>query len=82
MKRCLPLVFALFSIVTYSQNGSISGTLTDKEFNDEPLAFANILITGTTNYLLHFQNSFLRVLAECSCLLRGTTNSVQNRINL
>ena len=48
MKNLTYLVFALFSIVTYSQNGSISGTLTDKEFNDEPLAFANILITGTT----------------------------------
>ncbi|MEQ3663212.1 MULTISPECIES: TonB-dependent receptor [unclassified Olleya] len=48
MKNLTYLLFALFSIATYSQNGSISGTLTDKEFNDEPLAFANILIKGTT----------------------------------
>ena len=48
MKNLTYLLFALFSIATYSQNGSLSGTLTDKEFNDEPLAFANILIKGTT----------------------------------
>lgn len=28
--------------------GSIAGKLTDKEFNNEPLAFANILLKGTT----------------------------------
>lgn len=30
------------------QTGSIVGKLTDKELNDEPLAFANVLIKGTT----------------------------------
>lgn len=30
------------------ETGSIVGTLTDKEVNDEPLAFANVLIKGTT----------------------------------
>ncbi|AXO81077.1 TonB-dependent receptor [Olleya aquimaris] len=48
MKNITSLLFALFSIVSYSQSGSISGTLTDKEFNNEPLAYANILIKGTT----------------------------------
>lgn len=37
------------STITYAQNtGSVAGKLTDKEYNDEPLAFANILIKGTT----------------------------------
>ena len=35
--------------MSFAQNtGSVVGTLTDKEFNDEPLAFANVLIKGTT----------------------------------
>ncbi|WP_397363784.1 TonB-dependent receptor domain-containing protein [Olleya sp. R77988] len=48
MKKFTSLVFTLFSIITFAQTGSVSGTLTDKEFNDEPLAFANILIQGTS----------------------------------
>jgi len=34
--------------LTAQETGSIVGTLTDKDFNNEPLAFANILIQGTT----------------------------------
>jgi len=35
--------------LSYSQStGSFVGKLTDKEYNDEPLAFANVLIKGTT----------------------------------
>lgn len=41
------LFFTVF--IAVSQNtGSIVGKLTDKEYNDEPLAFANVLIKGTT----------------------------------
>lgn len=40
-------LFALVN-VTAQDTGSIVGTLTDKEVNDEPLAFANVLIKGTT----------------------------------
>ncbi|MDO7173515.1 TonB-dependent receptor [Mariniflexile sp. AS56] len=49
MKR-LPLLFLLFiATISYSQNtGAVVGILTDKEYNDEPLAFANVLIKGTT----------------------------------
>lgn len=49
--RILTLFFLLFSAtLTYAQNtGSIVGKLTDKEYNNEPLAFANILIKGTLN---------------------------------
>ena len=39
----------LTSFGLYAQNtGSISGKLTDKEFNNEPLPFASIVIKGTT----------------------------------
>ena len=46
-------LFILFSFfaITFIQaqtTGSIVGKLTDKEFNNEPLPFANILIKGTT----------------------------------
>ncbi|SHI75819.1 TonB-dependent receptor [Algibacter luteus] len=49
MKKFI-LLFVLFStLMSFAQNtGSLVGTLTDKEFNDEPLAFANVLIKGTT----------------------------------
>lgn len=36
------------SIQSYAQNGSIEGKITDKETNNEPLPFANVLIKGTT----------------------------------
>ncbi|NAY92038.1 TonB-dependent receptor [Muricauda sp. JGD-17] len=50
MKTTLILLLSLFTVVAFSQeNGSIVGQLTDKELNDEPLAFANVLIKGTTN---------------------------------
>ena len=49
MKRNI-LVFLLFiPLFSIAQNtGSIVGKLIDKEYNDEPLAFANVLIKGTT----------------------------------
>ncbi|MFG6685042.1 TonB-dependent receptor domain-containing protein [Mariniflexile sp. HNIBRBA6329] len=49
MKK-LTLLFLLFiATISYGQNtGSVVGKLTDKEYNDEPLAFANVLIKGTT----------------------------------
>lgn len=43
------LLFILFTtIFSFAQNtGSVVGKLTDKEYNNEPLAFANVLIKGT-----------------------------------
>lgn len=39
----------LFTLTSFGQNTvSIVGKLIDKEYNDEPLAFANILIKGST----------------------------------
>lgn len=49
MKRILIVILSLVTSLIYAQStGSIVGKLTDKEFNNEPLAFANILIKGTT----------------------------------
>mgnify|MGYP001954543733 CR=1 FL=1 len=44
------LLFLMFSTtIMYAQNtGSIVGKLIDKELNDDPLPFANVLIKGTT----------------------------------
>ena len=49
MKKYI-LVFLLFiPLFSIAQStGSIVGKLIDKEYNDEPLAFANVLIKGTT----------------------------------
>lgn len=48
--RTLHLAFALLitSFALGQTTGSIVGKLTDKEYNNEPLAFANVLIKGTT----------------------------------
>tara|TARA_B110000027_G_scaffold14219_1_gene13902 strand:- start:1464 stop:4232 length:2769 start_codon:yes stop_codon:yes gene_type:complete len=49
MNRFLLICILLVSGVVSAQNtGVVSGKLTDKEFNNEPLAFANVLIQGTT----------------------------------
>ncbi|MEM9647387.1 MAG: TonB-dependent receptor [Bacteroidota bacterium] len=49
MRTCLIVIFSLLALTGYAQeNGSIVGKLTDKELNNEPLAFANVLIKGTT----------------------------------
>lgn len=48
--KYLLIVLALFfsSIISAQTTGSIAGKLIDKEYNDEPLAFGNVLIKGTT----------------------------------
>ncbi|MBT8178823.1 MAG: carboxypeptidase-like regulatory domain-containing protein, partial [Eudoraea sp.] len=49
MKPLLTFIFLFFISLTFSQQqGSIVGKLTDKEANNEPLAFANVLIKGTS----------------------------------
>ena len=46
MKNYLIILFSTFSILTYSQSG-VSGLVMDGDYN-EPLAFSNVLIKGTT----------------------------------
>ncbi|AXP80950.1 TonB-dependent Receptor Plug Domain protein [Mariniflexile rhizosphaerae] len=49
MKKLTLLLLLFTATISYSQNtGSVVGKLTDKEYNNEPLAFANVLIKGTT----------------------------------
>ncbi|GAB5401097.1 MAG: TonB-dependent receptor [Aureisphaera sp.] len=48
MKNLLLLFILCFSVsVTAQQTGSIVGKLTDKDYNNEPLSFANVIIKGT-----------------------------------
>ncbi|RXG14183.1 outer membrane receptor protein involved in Fe transport [Leeuwenhoekiella aestuarii] len=48
MKQILGLLMFMLSAVTFGQTGTIEGTLSDKEMNNEPLPFANVIIKGTT----------------------------------
>ncbi|WP_405400689.1 TonB-dependent receptor domain-containing protein [Maribacter sp. Asnod2-G09] len=49
MNKLLFFTFLFIAIISSAQDtGSIVGTLTDKELNDEPLPFANVLLKGTT----------------------------------
>ena len=49
MNKLLFFTFLFISIISSAQDtGSIVGTLKDKELNDEPLPFANVLLKGTT----------------------------------
>ncbi len=48
MKHFILLLLLFTSVAFNAQTGSVKGKLTDKEYNNEPLAFANVLIKGTT----------------------------------
>jgi len=49
MKKILLVTFLVFSQFILAQDkGTLKGLLTDKESNNEPLPFANIIIKGTT----------------------------------
>lgn len=48
MKLIVSLIALLLSTSIFSQDtGSVAGTISDKDFNNEPLAFANIFLKGT-----------------------------------
>ncbi|MFS4468673.1 TonB-dependent receptor domain-containing protein [Maribacter sp. 2210JD10-5] len=47
-KLLLGLLFLSSFYLSSQETGSVVGKLTDKEYNNEPLAFANVLIKGTT----------------------------------
>lgn len=49
MKKIILIIILFVSVLSFSQNtGSVVGKLIDKEYDNEPLAFANVLIKGTT----------------------------------
>ena len=43
------ILILLISAVGLAQTGNITGKITDKEYNNEPLPFANVLIKGTSS---------------------------------
>jgi outer membrane receptor protein involved in Fe transport len=47
MKFKLIVTFLLITVLGFAQKGTITGTLTDKDVNNEPLPFANVVIKGT-----------------------------------
>ena len=47
-KILISLLLLAITPLVAQETGSIGGKLSDKDFNNEPLAFANILIEGTT----------------------------------
>jgi outer membrane receptor protein involved in Fe transport len=47
MKLRFLLLSLLFTAAMFAQNGTVTGVILDKEFNNEPLPFANIVIKGT-----------------------------------
>lgn len=47
--RIITLIITLFiTTISFSQKGTINGIITDKEYKDQPLAFANVSIKGTS----------------------------------
>ena len=48
MKKILCFLTLFTSVIVWGQTGTIEGTLSDKEMNNEPLPFANVIIKGTT----------------------------------
>lgn len=48
MKTIINLLFIFLTSISIAQTGSIVGKLTDTEYNNEPLPFANVFLKGTT----------------------------------
>ena len=47
MKHYLTTLLLLTTAILSAQTGTIEGSLTDKTFNNEPLAFASVFLKGT-----------------------------------
>jgi TonB-dependent receptor len=48
MNKIFTIVLLVFSATLFAQGtGSVVGKLTDKDYNDEPLPFANVILKGT-----------------------------------
>jgi TonB-dependent receptor len=49
MKIYLVFLVSLFSFLSYSQKGTVTGLVTDKDAANASLPFANVVVKGTTN---------------------------------
>jgi hypothetical protein len=49
MKLKLLLFTLLLTALSFAQKSTVTGVIFDKEYNNEPLAFANIMLKGTSN---------------------------------
>lgn len=47
-KQFLQIVLLLIGLVSYAQTGEISGLILDKEYQNQPLPFADVYVKGTT----------------------------------
>ncbi len=48
MNKLIYVLFFLISICTVAQNGTVNGLIIDKDYDDEPIAFASVQVKGTT----------------------------------
>lgn len=48
MKKLIFILVLFIGHIAMAQKGTVKGKLTDKEINNEPLSFANVVIKGTT----------------------------------
>ncbi|UOK43446.1 MULTISPECIES: TonB-dependent receptor [Flavobacterium] len=49
MKLNFLVTTLLFTVFAFAQKGTVTGSITDKEMNNEALPFATVMIKGTTN---------------------------------
>ena len=49
MKLNFLVTTLLFTVFTFAQKGTVTGSITDKDMNNEALPFATVMIKGTTN---------------------------------
>ncbi len=48
MRVTLFILMLFVSVATFAQNGTVAGTITDKDLQNEPLPFASVSLKGTT----------------------------------
>ncbi len=64
MKFKIIFILLLISTATFSQKGTVTGLLTDKDMNNEPLPFANALLKGTSIGTTTDENGKYTITAE------------------
>jgi hypothetical protein len=48
MKKLIFTLFLMLTAFASAQNGKVAGLITDKDFDDDPVAFASVQLKGTT----------------------------------